>query len=236
MKKRRVAGGSRAGAGRGNMVKIAAVIGVVLLAVAAVAFYTVQQEDAMPERMHGTISTAVGSSILGDPDAPITVVEFGDYQCHQCYNWFHQTKPDLFREYIDTGVANFVFVDMAFLGRDSNTAAQASYCAEDQGMYWEYHEILYQNQKPRIDGGWADRYNLEAFAVNLKLDTKEFNECLDSSKYASRVKHNIDEAHSFGVSGTPTFAIVSVDGGEQKIVGAQPYQVFKRVIDSMIPS
>ena len=79
------------------------------------------------ERSHGTVSTAMGSPILGSPNAPITIVEFGDYQCHQCYNWFHNTKPAIEENYIDTGKANLVFVDLAFLGRDSPKAAVASY-------------------------------------------------------------------------------------------------------------
>ena len=97
-------------------------------------------------RTHGTISTAMGSPILGDPSAPVTIVEFGDYQCHQCYNWFHNTKPAIESEYIETGKANLVFVDLAFLGNDSPKAAQASYCAEDQEMYWDYHDLLYASQ------------------------------------------------------------------------------------------
>jgi len=101
-------------------------------------------------RSHGTISTAMGSPLLGDPSAPITIVEFGDYQCHQCYNWFHNTKPAITKEYIETGKANLVFVDLAFLGRDSPKAAQASYCAEDQGMYWEFHNMLYNSQESQI--------------------------------------------------------------------------------------
>ena len=109
------------------------------------------------ERTHGTISTAMGSPILGNPSAPITIVEFGDYQCHQCYNWFHNTKPSIISEnYIDTGKVNLVFVDLAFLGRDSPKAAEASYCAEDQNAYWEYHDLLYISQESKIDNGWAN--------------------------------------------------------------------------------
>ena len=67
--------------------------------------------DLDMNRTHGSISTAMGSSVLGNPDAPITIVEFGDYQCHQCYNWFHNTKPTIFENYVDTGKANFVLVD-----------------------------------------------------------------------------------------------------------------------------
>ena len=79
------------------------------------------------ERTHGTVSTAMGSPILGSPDAPITIIEFGDYQCHQCYNWFHNTKPAIVENYIETGKANLIFVDLAFLGRDSPKAAAAAF-------------------------------------------------------------------------------------------------------------
>ena len=131
------------------------------------------------ERSHGTISTAMGSPILGDPSAPITIVEFGDYQCHQCYNWFHNTKPAIMEDYIETGKANLVFVDMAFLGRDSPKAAQASYCAEEQGMYWEYHDMLYTLQEDKIDGGWANSERLKAISLDLGLDATLFESCLD---------------------------------------------------------
>ena len=144
------------------------------------------------ERSHGTISTAMGSPILGDPSAPITIVEFGDYQCHQCYNWFHNTKPAIMEDYIETGKANLVFVDMAFLGRDSPKAAQASYCAEEQGMYWEYHDMLYTLQEDKIDGGWANSERLKAISLDLGLDATLFESCLDSGNILNGVNtiHN----------------------------------------------
>jgi len=133
------------------MNKKGVIIGVIAIAIIAGVAASLSASPAETvnldmSRTHGTISTAMGSPILGDPSAPITIVEFGDYQCHQCYNWFHNTKPAITRDYIDTGKANLVFVDMAFLGRDSPKAAQASYCAEEQGMYWEYHDMLYNLQ------------------------------------------------------------------------------------------
>ncbi|QUC63862.1 DsbA family protein [Nitrosopumilus sp. K4] len=185
-------------------------------------------------RTHGTISTAMGSALLGDPSAPVTIVEFGDYQCHQCYNWFHNTKPSVFKNYVDTGKANFVFVDLAFLGRDSPKAAQATYCAEDQGKYWEFHDVLYNSQESQIDNGWANSERLKAFAFSLGLDMELFESCLDSGKYSKRVQYNIAEAKKHGVRGTPGFFIVGPDGQQQQISGAQPYSVFKQVIDSMI--
>lgn len=183
-------------------------------------------------RTHGTISTAMGSPILGDPSAPVTIVEFGDYQCHQCFNWFHNTKPAIDREYIETGKANLVFVDLAFLGNDSPKAAQASYCAEDQEMYWDYHDLLYASQEPKIDGGWADSERLKAFAFSLGLDMELFESCLDSGKYSKRVQYNIQQAREHGVRGTPGFFIVGPDG-QQQLGGAQPFSVFKQILDTM---
>ena len=182
---------------------------------------------------HGTVSTAMGSPILGSPTAPITIIEFGDYQCSQCYKWYHNTKPAIFENYIDTGKANLIFVDLAILGRDSPKAADATYCAEEQGSYWEFHDLLYTSQESQIDNGWASPERLKAFAFSLGLDMDLFDNCLDSGKFLKRVQFNTNEAKKQGATGTPTFIIVSSDR-QQKIGGAQPFSVFKNVIDSMI--
>ena len=212
------------------------IIGVIVVAIVVgiAASYSPTSETVNLDmgRTHGTISTAMGSPILGDPSAPITIVEFGDYQCEQCYAWFHNTKPRIVQDYIDTGKANLVFVDLAFLGRDSPKAAQASYCAEDQGMYWEYHDLLYNFQE-HVDNGWANSERLKAFANSLDLDMELFESCLDSGKYSKRVQYNIQQARDNGVRGTPGFFIVGPDG-QQKIGGAQPISVFKNILDSMI--
>jgi len=212
------------------------IIGVIVVAiiVGIAASYSPTSETVNLDmgRTHGTISTAMGSPILGEPSASITIVEFGDYQCEQCYAWFHETKPEIVRDYIDTGKANLVFVDLAFLGRDSIPASMATYCAEDQGMYWEYHDLLYNSQES-VDGGWANSERLKAFAFSLDLDMELFESCLDSGKYSKRVQYNIQQAKENGVRGTPGFFIVGPDG-QQKIGGAQPFSVFKQILDSMI--
>ena len=193
-----------------------------------------EQYDVDMSRTHGSISTALGSPVLGNPDAPITIVEFGDYQCHQCHNWFVNTKPMIMRDYIETGKANLVFVDFAFLGKDSPLAAQATYCADDQNMYWEYHGTLYTSQESKIDNGWANTERLKAFAFSLNLDMELFNECLDSDKYSKRVQYNSQQARDNGVNGTPGFFIVGPDYNQKQIGGAQPFSVFKSVLDSMV--
>ena len=175
-----------------------------------------------------------GSPILGSESAPITIVEFGDYQCEACYAWFHTTRDTLIDNYVETGKAKLIFVDLPFLGRDSPMAAQASYCAEDQGQYWEYHTMLYTFQDGHPDSGWADRDRLNSFAFSLDMNMDEFNECMDSSKYKKRVKANYDEAVKNGVQSTPTFIIISEDGKREQFSGSQPYSVFAATIESML--
>jgi len=173
------------------------------------------------------------SPVLGSADAQITIVEFGDYQCEACYHWFHNTRDTLIDNYIETGKAKLIFVDLPFIGQDSRIAAQASYCAEDQGKYWEYHEILYIFQEGE-NSGWADRDRLNSFAFSLDMNMDEFNDCMDYSKYAKRVQANYDQAVKNGVQGTPTFIIISQDGTTEKFDGPQPYSVFAAIIEPML--
>lgn len=220
------------------MNKKGVMLGIVVIAIIAgiTVFFSSSSSETVNldmGRTHGTISTAMGSPILGNPSAQITIVEFGDYQCHQCYNWFHNTKPAISSNYIETGKANLVFVDLAFLGGDSSIAAQASYCAEDQEMYWEYHDLLYNSQESKIDGGWANSERLKTFAFSLGLDMELFESCLNSEKYSKRVQYNIQQARENGIRGTPGFFIVGPDG-QQKISGAQPFSVFKQILDPMV--
>jgi len=175
-----------------------------------------------------------GSPALGSDSAPITIVEFGDYQCEACYHWFHNTRDTLIDNYIETGKVKLVFIDLPFLGRDSPKAAEASYCAEDQGKYWEYHTMLYTFQDGPPDSGWADRDRLNSFAFSLDMNIDEFNECMDSSKYKKRVKANYDESVRNGANSTPTFILISQDGVTEKFAGAQPYSVFSATIESML--
>ena len=188
----------------------------------------------MGMKIVSTINLENGSPALGSESAPITIVEFGDYQCEACYAWFHNTRDTLIDNYIETGKAKLVFLDLPFLGRDSPKAAQASYCAEDQGKYWEYHAILQTFQNGPPDSGWADRDRLNSFAFSLDMDIDEFNDCMDSSKYKIRVKANYDEAVKNGAQSTPTFIIISQDGMTKQFSGAQPYSVFAATIEPML--
>ncbi len=180
----------------------------------------------------GGIDLSMASPVQGSQDAKVTIIEFGDYQCPKCFSWFTKEKPIIESQYIATGKANLYFVDIPFIGPDSDSAALASYCADEQGKYWEYHSKIYTNQGG-IQSGWASSENLKKFASDLGLNTAKFNQCLDSFKYSERVNHNKQVAISSGVQGTPTFLIVGADGKTEKISGPQPASIFSTVIDQM---
>ena len=212
------------------------IVGVVVIGAIIVFYQTSYDSNSINLNMNsqiGTVDTSLGSPLLGSLDAPVTIIEFGDYQCPNCKKWFLSTKPDIVTNYIDTGKVNLVFIDIAFLGKDSVPASIASYCAEEQGKYWDYHSFLYSNQMS-IDNGWANSDSLKGYAYNLGLNMDMFVSCLDSEKYLKRVQFNTEEAQNNGVTGTPTFFIIGPDGTQEKIVGPQPFSVFEKVIESML--
>ena len=215
---------------------IAFVVLVTVVGIASLSYYStlveMQQYKPSMSKQILDINLKNGSPVLGSENAPITIVEFGDYQCEACYHWFHNTRADIIDNYIETGKAKLIFIDLPFLGRDSIVAAQATYCAEDQGKYWDYHNILYNFQE-EIDNGWASKDRLVAFAFNLEMNLEEFSNCMDTSKYSKRVKANYDEAVKHGAEATPTFIIITSDGTPTKIRGAQPYSAFLKVIDPL---
>jgi protein-disulfide isomerase len=228
-----------------NRRHVVSVVFVILVIVVAISFFSYQANllemhdktkylEKIAAKQSPLLNLENSSPALGSENAPVTIVEFGDYQCEACYHWFHNTRDTLIDNYIETGKAKLVFVDLPFLGRDSPKAAQASYCAEDQGKYWEYHTMLYTFQDGPPDSGWADRDRLNSFAFSLDMNMDEFNDCMDSSKYAKRVKANYDEAVKNGVQQTPTFIIISQDGTIEKFAGAQPYSVFAATIEPML--
>lgn len=170
-----------------------------------------------------------GSPLLGDPNAKVTIVEFGDYQCTYCHLFHENTKDALLQQYVNTGKANFVFRDFPLNGPDSVLAAEASYCAGDQGKYWQYHDELYNNWAGEKTG-WVNQKSLDRFATTVGLDLGTFDKCISDNKYEQKVMDNQKFGENIGIDGTPSFIIF---GGKQitKVVGAQPISVFQQVID-----
>lgn len=193
---------------------------------------TFVQAPAASTLIIGGVDLSQASPRLGSADASVTIIEFGDYQCPRCKSWFDFTKPQIDSNYIDTGVANLYFVDVDYIGGDSHTASIATYCAQDQGMYWEYHDTLYENQKS-VHGGWASASNLVGFAEDIGLDTTEFETCLQSSEQMERLDFNAEQGTAQGVRGTPHFIIVG-PGGSVHIAGPQPYGPFDDTIQKIL--
>lgn len=172
----------------------------------------------------------------GSDSANVTVIEFGDYQCPVCKAFFDQSEPQLLQDYISNGKAKFYFVDFAFLGSDSFTLAQGSWCANDQGKYWSYYDYIYTNQGTE-NTGWATPDKVKAFASQISgLNATQFNSCLDSNKYLSRVQDEVNLAQVYGVSATPTFFIGNPISGFTELVGNQPYATIQQAINGYLKS
>ena len=175
-----------------------------------------------------------GSPILGNPNALITLVEFGDYQCHFCNVHFHNTQNKLLENYIITGDVNFIFKDFVIIGPDSFNAAHAAHCANEDQKYWEYHHILYSNWTGE-NNGWASKQNLEKYADAIKIDIQKFSECMNSNRYSDIINQSNNDANILGITGTPAFFIVdNTNDRVDALQGAQPYEIFEKVIDSIL--
>jgi len=164
----------------------------------------------------------------GDPNAPVTIIEFADFQCPYCGRFFAETKPQIDEQYMQSGKVRFAYFNFVFLGPESNWAAEAAECAADQNKFWQYHDKLYDSQSGENQGAF-NKDNLKQFAEELGLDTSAFNECLDSGKYTQLIQDESSLASSIGVRSTPTFLI-----NGQAVVGAQPYEIFQQTIDSLL--
>lgn len=170
----------------------------------------------------------------GNSSAKINVIEFGDYQCPICAEWFVQSQTQLLNDYVNTGKARFYFMDFSFLGPDSYTLAQGAWCANDQGLYYPYHDFIYSNQGTESTG-WASPAKLKAIVADLPgLNTQQFNACLDSLKYDSQDKLLTRVGQDSGVTGTPTFFIGNANIGYLSVVGNQPYSVFKQSVETQL--
>ncbi|MBM3903693.1 MAG: disulfide bond formation protein DsbA [Thaumarchaeota archaeon] len=175
--------------------------------------------------------TERASPYVGDSSAPITIVEFGDYQCTFCFKFHQSSLNTIKKEYIDSGKASLVFVDFPLNGPDSVLAAEATHCANDQGKFWAMHDEIYQNWNGERTG-WVTRDSISQFAQTVGVDVDSLNQCLDSKKYQNKVLETYDFAQGIKIDATPSFLIISGDK-VTKITGNQPLEVFRKVLDGI---
>ena len=182
-----------------------------------------------------TLSTFTdnASPVLGNVNAPLTMIEFGDYQCTYCKKFFSETEGSIIENYVKTGKVKILFKDFIVVGGDSANAANAVHCANDQKMFWSYHSILYNNWDGE-DTGWASFERLHEFANTLELDMDEFSKCMSESKWEELINSSQTDGRIIGVTATPTFFIIDQSNNILKITGAQPYAVFEEVFDSLL--
>ena len=179
--------------------------------------------------------STINASALGDDQAKITIVEFADYQCPFCAQFNKETKDSVIENFVNTGKAKFLYKDLIVNdGSDkaSTLAAAASYCAAEQGMYWEYHDELFKNSKGE-NTGWVTKNNLKQFANNTRVpDLMKFSNCVDSGKYNEVVSENDAFARNIGLQSTPSFIFYN-GTTPVAIQGAQPYEAFEQIIKAI---
>lgn len=179
----------------------------------------------------------VNDNAMGDPNAPIMIEEFSDFQCPYCARFYEETEWQIADTYVADGTVFFVYRSFGeFLGPESKAAAEAAYCAGDQDKFWEYHDLLFANQTGENVGAYSDQ-RLQAFAETLSLDMEAFNTCFNSGKYSDRVAQDRIDGTAAGVTGTPAFLITYTVNGEQKqrfIAGAYPFSEFQTQIEEAL--
>ena len=201
-----------------------------------------ERQQQPPQRAQGIgpapaasdrVKVALGESYaIGAANAPVTMVAFVDYECPFCKRFDVQTYPQLKKQYIDTGRLRYVIRDLPLeFHKRAMKAAEASYCAAEQGKFWEMRDKLIAN---------SERLNAEllpGYAKELGIAEERFRGCLDSGKYVPRLQKSLDDARALGITGTPTF-VIGKSGGDTlegvKVVGAQPYASFEQHIKSLL--
>jgi protein-disulfide isomerase len=184
-------------------------------------------QPAAPAAPGAKVNVAIGGfPVQGNKDAKVTLIEFADFRCPFCEQFFTNTEPQIIKDYVDTGKVKFAFRNFAFLGPASIVAANASECANDQGKFWDFYNYLYKNQPAETDTTMYNTDTLTQAAVSLGMNDSQFRSCLDNKTDDAKAAKDLSDGQAAGVSGTPTFVINGT-----LVVGAQPYASIKAVID-----
>ena len=175
--------------------------------------------------------------VIGEPNAPITIIEFSDFQCPFCAKFHVETLPSIMNEYINEGQVKLVFRDFPIQSIHPNAlpASVASECANEQGKFKEMHDVLFENQKE-----WSNQntdsviITFTKYALEMGLEEERFDSCLKNGKYIEEIQKDLDDGRAYGITGTPGFFVGNDEIGFIELKGAQPFENFKKVIDSQL--
>jgi len=208
-----------------------AVIGVLLLVGGGVLWGTMQNKPKPIELPKDAPAMKAEGYLRGNPDAPITIIEFADFECPGCGQFATIQGPDIKARIVDAGLANFRFYDFPLTSIHQNTlfAHLAAACANDQGKFWEMHDQLFANQPDWSTMATTNpRKVIEAYATAVGLDMATYNSCMDEQKYLPRIQANATEGQSRGVSSTPTIIV-----GNKIYPGGLTADGIKKLVDSL---
>lgn len=200
---------------------------VAVIGIAAIAWQTSQSSGPRITQLTNVTPGEAEGYLMGDPNAPVTIMEFADFECPACANWATIQKADVVQRLIETGEANLRFFDFP-LNIHPNTvqAHTAAACAADQDRFWQMHDALFQGQTEWAGKSRPERF-FERYARDLGLDVAAWEGCYESGKHTARILGNVREGERLGVSSTPTFVI-----GNQVARGSLPYDQIKALVDS----
>ena len=181
--------------------------------------------------------SADNDPIIGNPNAPITIIEFSDFQCPFCARFNIQTLPAIMNEYVNDGKVKLVFRDFPIQSIHPNAvpASIAAECANEQGKFKEMHDTLFEKQNE-----WSKKntdnviITFTQYASEMGLEEEKFDSCLKNGKYIEEIQKDLDDGRTYGVSGTPGFFIGNDQIGFIELKGAQPFENFKKVIDNQL--
>jgi protein-disulfide isomerase len=215
---------------------------IIVVLLGGAAWYFISPSQSNEQLSQSVTSANVAVELLsgspptrGSLGAPVTIVEFGDFQCPTCGQWFRSEESQILQNLVQAGKAKMEWRDFDYFGTDSTSASEAAYAAGEQGKFWQMYELLYSNQQTP-NSGWASKENLEKFAQQLGLNMTQFNNSLQDGKYVALINANYQLGTKLGVNGTPSFFVVGPKGKSIMIVGDQPYSVFETAVNSLINS
>lgn len=229
---------------RQRTITIVAIVVGALLIVAPIAYQMLKPAAAVVAVDPGTHPNANDNS-MGDPNAPIKIEEFSDFQCPYCERFHEQTEPLLKQYYIDTGkvlftyrsMGNWVSGNIGGANTESQDAAAAAYCAGEQNKFWEMHAHLFGNVIGENVGSFSDK-RIPLIAKKIEgLDMDKFQSCYDSGKFEDRVQQDLKDGQDAGVTGTPAFVITYTVNGETKterIDGAETFPTFQQKLEAIL--